>query len=555
MTGAVSEQSVAQALVQGLLAQGVDRVFCVPGESYLSVLNALYDTQGQIEVIVCRHEAGAANMAEAHGKLTGRPGVCFVTRGPGATHASIGVHTARQDSSPMILFIGQVASVDREREAFQEIDYRAFFGSIAKWATELERPDRVAETIERAFSTALSGRQGPVVIALPEDVLDLPATGPAASPVTVPKSALSESFLQKLQARVEHAQRPLLILGGSGWNGQGLSAVKQLVEDAQIPTVCSFRRKDLLDNDHPCYIGDLGLGPNPKLIARIKQADLVIALGARLGENPSQAYSLFTRAETRERLIHIHPDPEELGKVWPSSLCAAADVSTAATQLAGLKLQPGPWVAHGPEARAEYEAFRTPLPDAGRVNLSAVFAHLVEALPADTIVTNGAGNYAAWLHRFYVHRGFRTQLAPTSGAMGYGLPAAIAAKLEHPDRVVIAAAGDGCLMMIVQELATAVQHGAAIIVIVSDNGSYGTIRMHQERHFPGRVMATDLANPDFTALARAFGCFAVRVEETAAFPAALAAAREAGRPAVIHLKTDVEHISPGRTVSQLRAGS
>jgi acetolactate synthase I/II/III large subunit len=547
--------TVAQSLAQALLAQGVDRVFCVPGESYLSVLDALHDTGGRIEVITCRHEAGAANMAEAHGKLTGRPGVCFVTRGPGATHASIAVHTARQDSSPMILFIGQVALADKEREAFQEVDYRAFFGPVAKWATELERPERVAETVERAFSVALAGRQGPVVVALPEDVLDLPSTGPHAQAVTRAAMAVSEPFVQALQARLDQAKEPILVVGGSGWDGALVDGLAAHATRLGLPVVCSFRRKDLMDNDHPCYAGDLGLGPNPKLIARIKQADLVIAIGARLGENPSQAYSLFTREAAKAKLVQIHPDPEELGRVWPAGLTAVADPTGAMAALSALHSRPERYDSWRASARSDFEAFNAPLPDQGQVNLSEIFASLRGLCPAEPLVTNGAGNYAAWLHRFHRHRGFRSQLAPTSGAMGYGLPAAIAAKLAYPERPVIAAAGDGCLMMIVQELATAVQHQAAIIVIVVDNGSYGTIRMHQERHFPGRVTATNLHNPDFAALAEAFGCFAAKVETTNEFAPAFKAALASGRPALLHLKTDVDRISPGKTIADLRAGA
>ncbi len=554
MTASSSSPTVAQALVQGLLAQGVERVFCVPGESYLSVLDALHDTGGRIQVVTCRHEAGAANMAEAHGKLTGRPGVCFVTRGPGATHASVGVHTARQDSSPMILFIGQVAMADKEREAFQEVDYRAFFGPLAKWATELERPERVAETMERAFAVALAGRQGPVVVALPEDILDMPATGPAAQAVTPARMDAGAGFVADVQARLTRAERPVVIVGGSGWDAPLAADLARQAARLGVPVVCSFRRKDLMDNDHANYAGDLGLGPNPKLIARIKHADLVIALGARLGENPSQAYGLFSREAAKATLVHMHPDPEELGRVWPAGLTAVCSPVGAMAALARLEAPAGQFAAWTASARADYEAFTAPLADAGRVNLSQIFSGLRDQCPAEPIVTNGAGNYAAWLHRFHRHRGFRSQLAPTSGAMGYGLPAAIAAKLAEPERTVIAVAGDGCLMMIVQELATAVQHNAAIIVIVVDNGSYGTIRMHQERHFPGRVTATDLRNPDFAALAAAFGCFAARVDSTADFAPAFQAALASGRPAVLHLKTDVEHISPGKTISGLRAG-
>ena len=454
----------------------------------------------------------------------------------------------------MILFIGQVALADKEREAFQEVDYRAFFGPLAKWATELERPDRVAETVERAFATALNGRQGPVVVALPEDVLDLPATGAASAAVTRPAMAAGDAFVAALQARLNAAQEPVLVVGGSGWDACLLEALAAHAERLGLPVVCSFRRKDLIDNDHPHYAGDLGLGPNPKLIARIKAADLVIAAGARLGENPSQSYALFSREAAKAKLVHLHPDPEELGRVWPAGLTAVADPAGFVAALARLQGDANRFAAWTAAARADYEAFTAPLADAGRVNLSQVFAALRGLCPSEPIVTNGAGNYAAWLHRFHRHRGFRSQLAPTSGAMGYGLPAAIAAKLAEPSRPVIAVAGDGCLMMIVQEFATAVQHDAAIIVLVVDNGSYGTIRMHQERHFPGRVTATDLRNPDFAALAEAFGLFSARVETTAEFAPAFSSALASGRPALLHLKTDVDHISPGKTIAALQAG-
>jgi acetolactate synthase-1/2/3 large subunit len=555
MTGDSHPTTVAQALVEGLITNGIGRVFCVPGESYLSVLDALWARRDAIETVTCRHEAGAANMAEAYGKLTGKPGICFVTRGPGATHASVGVHTAKQDSTPMILFVGQVALADREREAFQEVDYRAAFGPLAKWATELERPERVAELIERAFGVAMQGRQGPVVIALPEDVLDLPSSGPTVASVRPARCALSQDTIDDLAMLLGSAEKPMVLLGGSGWDAEAVAAIEQFAAATGVPVALSFRRKDLLDNFHPCYAGDLGLGPNPQLVARFKKADLVIALGARLGENPSQAYSLFSREEAGEKLVHIHAGAEELGRVWPTRLRAVADVGSAAQALAGLTGVNGSrWAEWTAQAHAQAVQFRAPIANDAKVNLSEVFCHLSQALPKDAIVCNGAGNYAAWLHRFYPHQGFRTQLAPTSGAMGYGFPAAIAAKLTHPEREVVAVAGDGCFLMTGQELATAAQHGANLVVVVVDNASYGTIRMHQERHFPGRVMATDLTNPDFAAFARAFGCFAVTVEETAAFPAALAAARNAGKPALIHLKTDVEHIAPGRTVTGMRTG-
>ncbi len=544
--------TAAQSLVRVLLAEGVTHVFCVPGESYLAVLDALADVQGRMTVVTCRHEAGAANMAVAHGKLTGRPGICMVTRGPGATHASIGVHTARQDSVPMILFVGQVARGQRDREAFQEVDYRAAFGPLAKWAVEIDQADRMAELVQRGFCTAVQGRAGPVVIALPEDMLlDEDPAGPVSASVRA-VGAPDPEFTDALAARLRAAERPLMILGGTGWMADSLAALAAWAGEAGLPIALSFRRKDLIDNDHPCYAGDLGLGPNPRLIERVRRADLIVALGARLGENPTQGYSLFTRGETAQKLVHIHPGAEEIGRVWPPSLAAVANCAAAATALTTIALPMARWRAEAAAARADVDAFIRPVPVEGPVNLSEVFAHLSQALPADAIVCNGAGNFAAWLHRFYRHRRFRTQLAPTSGAMGFGVPAAVAAKITAPEREVVAVAGDGDFLMTGQELATAVQYGAAVVFIVVDNGSYGTIRMHQERDYPGRVMATDLINPDFAAYARAFGAWATRVDQTAQFPEALRSARRAGAPALIHIKTGVEDIAPGRTLRNLK---
>lgn len=543
----------ARHLVDSLAALGVDTVFCVPGESYLSVLDALYDERDRIRVIACRHEAGAANMAEAYGKLTGKPGVCMVTRGPGATHASIGVHTARQDSTPMLLFIGQVALADRGREAFQEVDYRAFFGPLAKGADEIEDPARMGEIVRRAWRMATQGRCGPVALALPEDVLSAEAeAAPLAAGAGAAPAGATLDVLADIAARLKRAKRPLIIAGGP-WRDEGRRALAALAAAADAPVALSFRRKDAFDNDAPNYAGDLGLGPNPKLVAAVREADLVLALGARLGENPTQGYTLFTPEMTAERLVHVHPDPEELGKVWPPALAVAADPATVAAQLAALDVRcdAAAWRA---ARRADYEAWTAPIAVTGAVNLSECFAHMAEALPADAIVCNGAGNYAAWLHRFFRHRDGGRQLAPTSGAMGYGVPAAVAAKIVAPERTVVAVAGDGCFLMTGQELATAAQYGAAVIVIVVDNGSYGTIRMHQEREFPARTVATDLANPDFAAYARAFGFWSTRVERTQDFPEALAQARACGRGALIHVVTDVEDISPGRTISALRAG-
>jgi len=540
----------ADVLADILQKHAVSRVFCVPGESYLSVLDALCD-YSSVQVIACRHEAGAANMAEAHAKLTGEVGVCLVTRGPGATHASVGVHTASQDSTPLLLLVGQVARDDKGREAFQELDYAEVFGGLAKWAAEIPSAARLEEYVTRAFALARAGRAGPVVLALPEDILDDPAA-PAQPPSPPPAPAEPPpAFLAALQARLEAAERPLLLLGGSGWTAQAAAAVQAFAEAARLPVALSFRRKHLLDNDSPAYVGDLGLGPNPRLIQAAKEADLLLAVGARLGENPTQGYTLFSRTETAAKLVHVHSGAEELGRVWPAALSCAVSPAAFAPALARLNLTRTPWEDWARALRASYEAFSAPVPSAGPLNLSEAFAHLRAVLPADAIVCNGAGNYAAWLHRFYRHRGFATQLAPTSGAMGYGLPAAIAAKLAAPEREVIAVAGDGCFLMAASELATAAQYGAGVIVLVVDNGGYGTIRMHQARRFPGRVMATGLQNPDFAALAAAFGAKTWRVERTEDFPAALAAARAAGGLALLHLKVELEDIAPGQRLSVL----
>jgi acetolactate synthase-1/2/3 large subunit len=545
--------TAARRLVETLVLNGVDHVFCVPGESYLAVLDALHDVRDRVRVIACRHEAGAANMAEAYGKLTGKPGICMVTRGPGATHASVGVHTAQQDSTPMILFVGQVAAADKGRGAFQEVDYRAVFGPLAKHADELDEPARTAEIVSRAFATALQGRQGPVVLALPEDKLHEDGGPAAPAPVTPARSGLDPAAVEAIGERLRAAERPMLILGGSGWMVPALDAMERWAGAHDLPVALSFRRKDLLDNDHPCYAGDLGLGPNPKLVERVKQADVVLAVGARLGENPTQGYSLFTPEQTASRLIHIHPGAEEIGRTWPVAVGAVADVSPAMLALASLDLGRR-WTSEREAARADYEAFSTPVSVQAAVNLAEIVKHMGEALPADAVVCNGAGNFAAWLHRFYRHRARRTQLAPTSGAMGYGFPAAVAAKLAAPEREVVCFAGDGDFLMTGNEMATAVQYGANVVVVVVDNGSYGTIRMHQEREYPGRVEATDLRNPDFATYARSFGAWAATVDRTEDFAAAFAEARAAGAPALIHLKTDVEQIAPGRTISQFRGG-
>lgn len=546
-------RTAAQTLVDCLVAQGATHAFCVPGESYLAVLDALHDVRDTLRLITCRHEAGAANMAEAHGKLTGRPGLCFVTRGPGATHAAIGVHTARQDSTPMILFIGQVARADRDREAFQEVDYRQMFGPLAKWVAEIEDPARMAEYVSRAYAIAMNGRPGPVVLALPEDMLveACPAPERRFERIEAANPAPAPAALARFRELLAESARPLVLLGGSGWSEAGLASLKDFAQANRLPVATTFRRKALFDNTHPNYAGDLGIGPNPKLAERVKQADLLIVFGSRLSEMTTSGYTLITPPVPRQPLIHIHPDPDELGKVYQPALAIASGLDEAAHALAGLTVDSSRWAGAAEKAHADYRNWVQPVAVGEGVNLSEVMAHLGSTLPHDAILTNGAGNFAAWLHRFYQHRRCRTQLAPTSGAMGYGVPAAVAAKIVHPERTVVCLAGDGDFMMTAQELATAVQYGANVIVLISNNGVYGTIRMHQDREYPGRVSGTELVNPDFVAFAAAFGCHAAKVERTEDFPAAFEAARQSNRPAVLELSVSARHIAPNKVLSDL----
>ncbi len=542
--------SAAQALVECLVLNGVEKVFLVPGESYLAVIDALFDQKDRIEVITCRHEAGAANMAVANARLTGTTGVVMVTRGPGAAHASIGIHNAEQDSAPVIMFVGQVAAGHRGRAAFQEIDYAQMFGGICKLALEIDRADRTVELVNRAFVVAQSGRPGPIVIALPEDVLHLDAGPQPPVAAKIARAAFPQETLPAIAAMLGKAKRPLMILGGVGWTNEARETLEAWARSTNLPVALSFRRKDLIDNASPVYIGDLGLGPNPKLIARAKSADMLLVVGARLGENASQAYTLFTPQHTARHMAHIHQEPQELGRVWPAAVVAASDLSAAALALATIKVAPfdPAWVK---DAKADYDAFTRPVETTGAVNMSRIVAHLAEGLADDVIICNGAGNFAAWLHRFYRHRKMGTQLAPVSGGMGFGLPAAVGAKITYPHREVVAWTGDGDFLMSGSDLATAVQYGANIIAVVVDNGSYGTIRMHQERDFPDRTIGTDLNNPDFAAYARSFGAWAVTVERTEDFPQALAQARAAGRPALIHIKMALEDISPGKTLKMI----
>lgn len=553
MNEQIKPRSGGQVLVDALRIHGTDTAFCVPGESFLAVLDALYEARNDINLIVCRQEGGAAHMAEAHGKLTGKPGICFVTRGPGATNASIGIHTARQDSTPLIMFVGQVARGDMGREAWQEIDYRHMYGHIAKWVEQIDDASRIPEYVSRAFHVATSGRPGPVVLALPEDMLTDMVTVADAPPYKRFENPPTPAAMNELTVLLEQARQPLVLLGGGAWSRQAEGDIARFAEAFSLPVACAFRRQDLFDNCHPNYVGEAGLGMDPNLAARIKSSDLVLAIGPRLGETSTNGYSLFDVPKPVQRLVHVHRDPGELGRVYSADLMINAGMQEFAAAAASLKPNaPVPWQAWTDAARTDYLNNLKHTPVERLVDMGAVMQHLRETLPADSILTNGAGNYTLWVQRFYQYRGFRTQLAPTSGTMGYGLPAAISAKLVHPERTVICFAGDGCFLMNGQELATAVQYGLNIIVVVVNNGMYGSIRMHQERHYPERVHGTDLVNPDFVTLARAYNVHGEYVERTEDFPAAFERARNAGRPALIELRTDPEVVSPRATVSSLR---
>jgi acetolactate synthase-1/2/3 large subunit len=549
------------ALVEALVAQGVHTAFGVPGESFLTALDGFHEHRDRIRFIACRQEGGAAFMAEAQGKLSGRPGVLFVTRGPGATNASIGIHTAFQDSTPMVVFVGQVAGDQRDREAFQELDYRQFFGpgtlGMAKWVAEIQDPGRVPEYVARAFHTAMQGRPGPVVLSLPEDMLtqltDAPVLPAARPAVAWP----APDALRDLRQLLVAAERPLLIAGGFGWDAEACAALQRFAENWQLPVACGFRFQDSFDNRHPQYAGDVGIGINPKLAVRVRESDLILALGIRLGEMTTGGYTLLTPPRPAQRLVHIHAGPEELGRVYAADLLLQAAPAQAARALESLTAPPElPWRDWTAAAAADYAANHE-APPVEPLDLAVVMKTVQRLVPADAVFTNGAGNYSGWLHRFvrYVglqHHG-RTQLAPTSGAMGYGLPAAVAAALLYPERTVVNVAGDGDFLMTGQELATATGYGARRLVsIVVDNGSYGTIRMHQEREFPGRVSGSDLCNPDFAAFARAFGWHAARVERTAEFEPALKEALAAGRPALLHLKLDTDVITSRTSLSAIR---
>ena len=545
-------RSGGKVLVDQLELNGIDLAFCLPGESFLPVLDALYDSP--IRLVSCRHEHGAANAAEAYGKLTGRPGICLVTRGPGATQAAVGVHTARQDSTPMLLLVGQVPRAFRGREAWQELDYDGVFGSIAKGAWEVESAERLPEDLARAFSLALSGRPGPVVLALPEDVLSETTEAADAPQVVVARLAPSDNDLMRLRELLASSERPLVVVGEGGWTQQTGEDVRAFCEANELPVACAFRCQDFVDNHSPSYAGILGIAMDERIAARLRDADLVLAIGGRLGEVPTRRYTLVEPPRPHQTLIHVHPEPGELGRVFETDLGIVASLPEFAAQLRELELTVPRWREWTRAARADYEANLRHEPVEGPIDLGEIMAFLRGRLPPDAIQTCGAGNFTVWAHRFAEFTQYGTQLGPRSGSMGYGVAAAVAAKLVHPDRIALCFTGDGDFVMSSPEFATAVQYELPIVVLLVNNGMYATIRMHQERAFPGRVIGTDLENPDFPALAQAYGGFGERVERTEDFEAAFERALASGRPALLELPVDPERISPRVTLSELQKG-
>ena len=554
----MTERTGGAILIDALKANGTDLVFLVPGESYLEALDAFYDARDAIRLIVCRQEGGAAYMAEAFGKISGRPGICFVTRGPGATNASIGIHTARQDSTPMILLIGQVETTMRDREAFQEISIPAMFGSLAKWAAQIDDVERIPEYVARAFHVATSGRQGPVVLGLPEDVLAARANVRAVAAAPPARPSAAPDLLERMRELLSQSERPLAILGGSGWTPASRRDLTAWVEKSGIPTTCGFRRQDLIDNRSPVYAGYVGIGFSPQLGKRVREADLILAIGTRLSEAVTQGYTLLEAPRPKQRLIHVYPDPDELGRVYQADLPINAAIPEFTEALRALAPVDGTrWKKWTEELRAEYERSSEPSSRDfrardGYVDLAAVVEYLDAKLPDDAIVTSGAGNFAGWVHRYYHYRNYPTQLGAVNGSMGYGLPSAIAAKLAHPERIAVAFCGDGDFLMTGQELATAVQYDAAVIVVLANNGMYGTIRMHQERDHPERVVGTELRNPDFLKLTEAYGAHAESVRVEGEFPAAFERAVRSRKPAVIEVMVDPDLVATRATIASLR---
>ncbi|MBB5685598.1 thiamine pyrophosphate-binding protein [Sphingobium boeckii] len=546
------QRTGGRILVDQLVAQGCDRIFTVPGESFLAVLDALHDTPA-IQTVVCRQEGGVAFMAEADGALTKRPGIAFVTRGPGATNASIGVHVAMQDSTPMILFIGDVSRGDRDREAFQEVDFTAMFSPLAKWATRIDDAKRISEYVARAYAVAISGRPGPVVIALPEDMLTDVVEAVDRPRVEKPAQPADPEAMMALVDLLKDAAAPVAIVGGAGWDEAASHYFRQWAERIGLPVACAFRRQDAIANDSPVWAGNLGYGPNPKLLQRIREADLLIVAGPRLGEATTDGYTLITPDHPGQTLVHIHPDPNELNSVYKTCLPICADMREFAELAAHWEDDLLDFDA-GRQAHAEWRAWSTPAPNGAALDLGLCAKAMRDTLPGDSIICNGAGNFSGWWHRYWHYAGPVSQLAPTAGAMGYGLPAGVAAALRHPDRQIIVLAGDGDFLMNGQELSTAIRYGCDMLVLVIDNKAYGTIRMHQEREYPDRLSATDLVNPDFAALARAYGAWAETVQTTEAFAPALARAQAETGVKLLHLKTEVQHIGAGGiTIEKVQA--
>ena len=554
MSGNKGLRSGGHILADQLAILGAEKVFCVPGESYLGLLDGLYDHRDQIDVITCRHESGASNMADAYGKLTGKPGICAVTRGPGATNASNGVHTAFQDSTPMIVLIGQVATDMMDREAFQEIDYRRMFGEMAKWVAQIDDIDRIPEYISRAWHVALSGRPGPVVLALPENVLSATADVRDARPAQIGRSAPEPSSMEKLGEMLGEAEAPLLVVGGPDWSADAARMAAKVAEMFDLPVATTFRCQDYFDNGHPNYAGMIGIAPLPSLVRKLREeVDLLITIGSRFGEMTTQGYTLIDSPVPQMRFVHVHPGPEQLGHVYAPDLSVVSSPENFLRAMLDMPAPASNWPNWTAAFNDDYLAYLEPTEVPGALNMGRVIRHVSETLPDDTIYTNGAGNYSVWLHRFHQHRAYRSQLAPTSGSMGYSVPAAIAAKLEHPDRTVVSVAGDGCFMMTSQEMATARQNGLAIIYMVVNNGMYGTIRMHQERSHPGRVISTQLTNPDFVAYAGSFGIPGEVVTSDNQIADALARAAASPEGYLIELQVDPEALTPTQSLSAARA--
>lgn len=542
-----------QILVDALKLHGVDTIFCVPGESYLASLDALHDAKDAIRLVVCRQEGGAAYAAEAYAKLTGKPGVCFVTRGPGATNASVGIHTARQDSTPVVLLVGQVARRMVGREAFQEIDFRRMYGELTKWVEQIDDPARVPELVSRAFHVASSGRPGPVLLALPEDMQSERAEAADGTPYRPLQANPSQADMAALRGMLEAAKRPLVLLGGSGWTEGACADLARFAEASNLPVTVAFRRQDLYDNRRPNYAGVVGLGMNAKLRKTVEESDLLLVIGAQFTEIVTQGYTLFDFPHPRQKTVHVAAGIEELGKIHQADLAINAGMGAFAAAAAALAPVDGSaWAERVKAARADYEAYTAPVASAGALNMSEVMAWLDANLPEDAIMANGAGNFSVWVHRFFRYKKYGTQLAPQSGSMGYGVPAGVAAGLVHPDRRVVSVSGDGCFLMNGQEIATAAANRLNVVFLVVNNAMYGTIRMHQERHYPKRISGTALVNPDFSVLARSYGMHGETVERTEDFGPAFERASAAGGPALIELRVDPEDIVPGNTVTGLR---